>query len=300
MADANVSLAIAAAGESDPPNPVKGNLTRHDAPNQHTKITSNSKLHHQSSIPSHKDVTAEKIASRASAPTSQPMSKAPSSSSTLNDDPKDDQSSGPAAYGTRSRNRPNALRPNYAEDQDVDFEMPTLKADTFRRSASPDSSSKSRAPSEASRPPTTLRLTTNPAKNPATPLHSIASTENSLSNSPSDAHNEKKKRKVERSSLPKSTANGANILASRESAIPGTSQFSAMPSDNAVVPPPKKRKTSDDQHNFSGPTRRKASSSSHKIACRESCLFTFDKTGAVLQSGKLVADDGTTYAPDGK
>lgn len=297
MAEVDVSPAAhsAAVGDGNSPNPVKGNITRHDAQSPHPNFVSDARVNDRSSPP-YKDASTDKISSRAVDPSSQPMSKVPSSSS-HNESSKDEQSSGPAPYGTRSRNRPNALRPNYAEDQDVDFEISSLRPDTSRRSASHDSSSKSRAPSEAARPPTTLRLTTGPTKHSVASIDSSLTTEHSITNSPLDSQNEKKKRKVDRSAPPKPAAAGLSHALARE-AIPGTSQFSAMPHSNIDAPPAKRRKTGEEYGNAPALTRRKGSLS-HKSGPRETCLVTFDNTGAIMQNGKLIADDGTVYSHDG-
>ena len=289
-----------AVGEGDAPNPVKGDITRHET--QHSKLPQN--IPSDSIInllpTSHKDATTDNSSSsRAFEQTSQPMSKAPSTSS-HNDSAKDESSAGPTPYGTRSRNRPNAQRPNYAEDQDVDLDSANMKAESSRRSLSHDSSSKSRAPSESARPPaTTLRLTTGPSKLASAPLNGNAYPEKFFAESPIESQGEKKKRKPERPPPPKPAATVASQPIAKET-IPGTSQFLAMPHENSEPPPAKKRKTGDDIASGSSTVKAKIPFSSHKSDTRDTCVVTFDNTRAILQRGKLVADDGTVYAPDGK
>src|SRR5436190_7287769 len=75
-------------------------------------------------------------------PQSQPMT-ATSSSSSSSEAPGQDTtlSNAPAPYGTRSRNRIGAPRPNYAEDHDVDTEFETTGPTSRGHSAKKSSSS---------------------------------------------------------------------------------------------------------------------------------------------------------------
>ncbi|KAL9058373.1 MAG: hypothetical protein Q9162_001828 [Coniocarpon cinnabarinum] len=273
------------------------------------------------------DAMREKGSSRAN---SQPMSKQASASShtgSLNED----GTSGPSAYGTRSRNRPHAARPNYAEDQDDPFEQPSnMKVGRARRSASAESAPpKSRAPSENARPPTTLRLTTKITNGSTKPS---MSNNNHVSDKPGseqtvDGPVERKKRKYERAPRNSLTRNGGNDAdssselaaevpverkkrkyerrnyaprqwaadAESEDPIPGTSQFAATTTIKADMPPTKRRKVHDDGTHGSSYRRKSSMTSKYQ---RDTAIVTFQKTRAILKDGKLTADDGTVYRKD--
>ena len=275
------------------PDPANG-----DHPSEHhsqrPEINSGSRVDSQL-LPPLNDTLTDQNSSRA---TSQPMSKAPSTSS-HHDSTKDDASSTAAPYGTRSRNRPHASRPNYAEDQDMDLDLTTTKAERLRRSASHESGSKSRAPSEIARLPTTLRLTTNPGGAVAKPASSTNTPERSYNDSSTDSTHEKKKRKSDRSALPKSAAVGAKDSNSIDR-TKSSSNFVASPGESHPdMPPAKKRKTFEDVANSSS-SRAKAAIPLPHAGHRETAVVTFENTRAVLNNGKLIADDGTTYSRDGK
>ena len=243
----------------------------------------------------------DKNSSRASELASQPMSKAASSSS-HNDSSKDEASSGAVVYGTRSRNRPNASRPNYAEDQDVDFELASMKVDVPQRSGSHESGSKSRAPSEAARQTqTTLRLTTGPPKTTSgfAAVNTSSPAEKNNSQSPADPQGEKKKRKYERSAPPKPMTSGANPPNNKD-ALPGMSLFSTSSNGTPEAPPPKRRKTGDDIVITPTTSKKRSSMAGYKPYSRGGAIVTFENTRAIMHHGKLTADDGTAYARDGK
>lgn len=219
----------------------------------------------------------------------------PSSSATSM---KGDETSTSAPYGTRSRIRPGVPRPNYSDDVELNFDMTHRKVEsTEGKRANPiDSVSTAR--------PSTEMATDQPrgftAANQARPQsNDIAKAlENGVSvTPPADGPPSKSKRKY--------AWKGASTTSEvRQNSIPGMSQFSA--NSDTSDPPAKKRKTG--EHIVNGATSastpttasRKALSHSTKTAARESCIVSFEKTGALPKNGKLHADDGTTYGVDGK
>ena len=203
-------------------------------------------------------------------PVSHPMTTTTSASS------RQESPTQAVGYGTRSRNR-GGNRPNYAEDVEMDFEKPQV-LDT----QSPALSSES-VPEVASRE--------SPAP-PAVKKQSAASNGWSAMN----------------------TNTGSVSASVSGSGIPGTSTFSANP--NVTVPHARKRKAAHAQPATNGsspaqpaqpaqpaPSRRNASAAISTVstaASRESNLYSFRKSHALLnKAGKLVADDGTTFAKDG-
>ena len=284
----------------DVPDSVKADTTpSHHQHHAHLPEISTATPMESQNVPTLKDANTDRTSSRAA---SQPMSKQASSSSHV-DSTKDDSLVGAAGYGTRSRNRPQGSRPNYAEDQDVDLEVSSIRQ-RERRSASSESNPRSRAPSEGARPlTTTLRLTTgtpNGASKSANSANSASLSDRQGADSATDSNGEKKKRKPERSAVPKPAVSGANHANPKEG-IPGTFHFTAASNSSVDIPPAKKRKTLDGLiTNSSFSARRKSSMSGSKHGHRATALVSFDNTRAILKHGKLTADDGTVYARDGK
>jgi hypothetical protein len=107
---------------------------------------------------------------------------------------------------------------------------------------------------------------------------------------------------------PGTAANGWSAMNST-SAIPGTSTFSANPN---VSVPHRKRKAHQTQNATNGAlpvhpapsqpaTRRSAPSAVAAPPVREFNMFSFDKCRSLVnKAGKLVADDGTVFAKNGK
>jgi len=249
----------------------------------------------------------QKSVEPASLENSQPMTTK-SASLSSHSSMKEDDVRGPSPYGTRSRNR-FGRRLNYSEDVEMDNDTGIWKR--------PGTSSIRSSPSDIAPVIQTF------------PGVDMASTDNlrQMSNANgvymSNAINrdkglqlltvshpaEKKKRKYERHPQ-KSSPSSDTRLAARD-AIPGTSQFFALPSGTPEsAPPGKRRKLGEDHyvtqsstpdHGTASNTLKKSSSShSTKHGPRETCLVTFEKSGALLRNGKLEADDGSTYSVNGK
>ena len=149
-------------------------------------------------------------------------------------------------YGTRSRNRTGTARPNYAEDQDMDFEYnASNKADSKR---------------------------VLPAAEPKQAQEQNSAKFIAVNNS------------------------GPAEKVTTKDIIPGTSSFSTVPS--------KKRKAASGAVNATSsgtatPINR-VGTPSNNVSERASNTMAFIKHKALLKNGKLVADDGTTFAVNGK
>lgn len=219
----------------------------------------------------------------------------PSSSATT---VKGEETAASAPYGTRSRIRPGVPRPNYSDDVELNFEMAHRKVESTEvKRANPLESVYTVRPS-------TEMATDQPrdftAANQRRPQNNgIANVlENGVSvTPPADGTQSKSKRKY--------TWKGASTAPDlRQNSIPGVSQFST--NSDTSDPPTKKRKTGDHVVNGSSSASvpatalRKMSSHSTKAAARESCIVSFERTGALPNNGKLCADDGTTYGVDGE
>jgi hypothetical protein len=199
---------------------------------------------------------------------------AAASSSTANSIAKDQPTGTTASpYGTRSRNRTGTSRPNYAEDKEMDMEFEYQSKDEGPRKAA-------RGQAVESNPPETAR---------STPAGRRPPTVDALHNT---------------------------LNASKEP-IPGTSSFSAVPTSNsaaASVPPSKKRKANPSASTagsqlatsvtgsaadaqMSG--RSEVTMASNLNGVKYTNLMTFENCGAILEAGKLVADDGTVLEVNG-
>ncbi|PWY87014.1 PHD finger and BAH domain protein [Aspergillus heteromorphus CBS 117.55] len=200
----------------------------------------------------------------------------------------------PAPYGTRSRGRNAAPRPNYAEDRDIDVDLeltqPALKA--AKRSSG---------------------VAAHPVNGSKANSEEPASASNSNSNSSSNSHSHSHSRK----SLPAVNGSGAATPANAKDpkdAIPGTSSFSAKldegtPSTTATSTPvptapnasSRKRKQPASVANanaVNGNAAKKIFTTAPGIAHSptETNMMSFESRGAYLKDGKLQADDGTTFA----
>jgi len=237
---------------------------------------------------------------------SQPMTKSASLSS--HSSIKEEDVRGPSPYGTRSRNR-FGRRLNYAEDVEMDNDTGIRNR---HGTSSIGSSPSDVAPIIQTFPGVDMGSTNNLRQiyNANGVYISNATNQDKGLQLPTVNHPaEKKKRKYERHPR-KSSPSSDTRLAARD-AIPGTSQFFALPSGTPESAPPGKRRKIGEGHVVTqsstpdhGPVANilKKSSSSHptKHGLYETCLVTFEKSGALLRNGKLEADDGSTYSVNGK
>lgn len=194
---------------------------------------------------------------------SHPMTTTTSASSHLSNK---DSTPPPAAYGTRSRNRPNAPRPNYAEDVEMDFEMAPQPNGGDRSSMDLSSHSPPATDSRQSPGPSAKRgaqaangwsaANTN-ASIPGTSLFPV---------NPNARMSHGRKRKA-------AEAQGASAAQSQ----------SPAPSSQAVT------------------RRANAAATTSTSAVPETNMFSFEKCRSVLnKQGKLVADDGTVFSVNGR
>lgn len=194
---------------------------------------------------------------------SQPMTSTSSSTDLAGAD-STNPSSIHAPYGTRSRGRNAARRPNYAEDRDIDMDLDS--DNTQQKSAKRISGS-------------------------------------AFSGAVNGSKNESEKSSSSNSRKAHPATNGAN-QASRDS-IPGTSSFSAKIDDgDAQSSTSKKRKqpaSAPNSNSTNGSASKKIFTTAPGLGPdqTESNMVTFDTHGAYLDDGKLKADDGSVYAPNG-
>jgi hypothetical protein len=217
---------------------------------------------------------ADVVSSTQSRPAvSQPMTASNSSSSHTS---LKEAATGTTAspYGTRSRNRGGASRPNYAEDREMEefVEQPPVKEEDSRKVA---------------------------RQSDVRSLNGVdlAGTANV----------------IRRSAGTQSEYNSNGQLIAKDH-IPGTSTFSANPTAAIATLSSKKRKAAGQSTPTiststattgtiadSQPTTRRTSIAAQiGISSRESNMLTFESCAGALKDGKLVADDGTILGVNGK
>jgi hypothetical protein len=183
---------------------------------------------------------------------------------------------GAAPYGTRSRNRTGASRPNYADDKELDHLIEANGKITKS------------APSKAAAPPATVAA---------------------VDLEPAD--NERHSNHPARRGFAAVNANGSDLNGNTPIArdpIPGTSTFAANPSVNGTGPASqsKKRKQPGGNATVAAPNvanslvSRMPRSSASARQHQETNMMTFEGCGARLTANKeLKADDGTVLAVNG-
>ena len=206
---------------------------------------------------------------------SQPMTTSSSSSSVPSAQTTNTMdTSGSSPYGTRSRNRNGKMRPNYAEDRELDMDYDS------------NTGKKSQAPSGGA--------SSNPVQSGEINQFSTVNTRrSSLTGS---------------GAAPGKTA--ATVSASKDY-IPGMSSFSLNPDVNsAPQPPSKKRKAPgsssttaspylDMTQNTAYPPPRRTASTASAAKFRETNMLTFENCQGYLKNEKLKADDGTVLGLNG-
>ncbi|RYP56538.1 hypothetical protein DL771_011857 [Monosporascus sp. 5C6A] len=182
---------------------------------------------------------------------------------------------GPSPYGTRSRNRGQA-RPNYAEDRDMDVDMydayTDKKGEDHKKSSRQAAAAANGATDSARSTASTSRKGTDPDNGKVGGSHATATAKDSHANGATSATsagattttNPSKKRKAPAQSTPNNAHSQSHTSASGASVAAGTRRSAAH---QAVAPP-------------SG-------------GYKETNVLSFEKSGAILEDGKLIADDGT-------
>lgn len=173
----------------------------------------------------------------------------------------------PAPYGTRSRGRNAAPRPNYAEDRDIDMDLEV---------AQPSSKSAKRTASG-----TAVNATVNGSKPDG---EKATSSSSSRKNPPA--------------------VNGANSSTTAKDSIPGTSSFSAKGEEGSTSSNSRKRKqpaSSTPSASANGSVTKKIFTTAPSAAPAQSDtnMLSFEKGGARLKNGVLTADDGTQFSING-
>jgi len=218
---------------------------------------------------------------------SQPMSKSNSAGS--NPAAKDAAASTASPYGTRSRNRTGASRPNYAEDKDLDmeiFEMYPERRDDDGRKPSRQGSAAVGVPQETGGTP---RVVSNGSGRKPLP---------SDSKHVSSQHNAKEHPQPQQHQHP-----------------PSSGAATPNPPANGAPPQPSKKRKAAPAHPAGGGAQAAATPANPSLAVASrrnggagggsrgyapSNMLTFDGCKARPKDGKMVADDGTVLKVNGK
>ncbi len=182
----------------------------------------------------------------------------------------------PSPYGTRSRNRTGAARPNYAEDRETDMEYEYT------------------GPPKHSGLLSTIRIT------------KASSTE-------SDKPSGLSTRRTSASANNPAAVNGSVASVSQKDYIPGMSTFSANPNITITSQTSSKKRKAPGSAPASTPhqslnptsngvqtsTRRGSTAVNSAAVARETNMLSFENCQGYLKNGKLKADDGTTLSVEG-
>lgn len=180
---------------------------------------------------------------------------------------KDESATSASGYGTRSRNRPSA-RINYAEDIEMDFEIPATNG-----SHGSSSERTTRSPAGG----------TDTGNSPAPNAKKSAATTNGTSTSATASRDPSIPGTLTFSANPNANAGTTQGKKRKAGGAHATASAHAAPSTTSTAQPSKRRDTT---------------VASNMI--RETNMMTFEKSGARLKRGKLEADDSTTLAVDGE
>lgn len=192
---------------------------------------------------------------------------------------------GPSPYGTRSRHKPDSSRPNYAEDVEMDFEVPI--------------------------PHTTNNTHSNAATtNVASRKVSIAS-ESKASHRAAENDNNASLRGGSRRSLGGRTDSPSISISAKGPATSTTGSLNAVGTQSSTNSKKRKAPSGGDKigHNGHGNSQpapshataavTRRSSAIISASRRETNMMTFEKSKAMLKNGKLEADNGLTLSING-
>lgn len=209
------------------------------------------------------------------------------------------------AYSTRSRGK-NSTRPNYAEDGEVELDAKVGMSHKYSSKASSSLQGTSKH-SQATSHDVSKGDLEEATSTDGNHSGNVSSSEASFPRTTVEHSSERKKRKYIKTSTGKPGL--SHVLPSLKTSIPGTSHFSAVASATPDVTTSKRRKLGHDPRRSSAEippvvsAKRRVSSMSQlkgRGVPMPSSLVTFEKCGAILQGGGLVADDGQVYAVNGQ
>ncbi|EEQ33103.1 salivary gland secretion 1-PA [Microsporum canis CBS 113480] len=205
----------------------------------------------------------------------------------------------PAPYSTRSRNRVGA-RINYAEDNtelDAELDQPMPPASTNAGSSTRGTPGRKPRDRDAAAQTTSGNISSSNSNN-----HSSSNSNNHNSSN----SNEKPPGMSTRRAAAAAAVNGAAAKDGKDTAIPGTSSFSANPNPAVVSKKRKQPGASTTVQNVvpangGGQAGKRfiAAGSRNSEESATTSMMTFRHSKAMLKNGKLKADDGTLLAPNG-
>ncbi|KAK0656731.1 hypothetical protein B0T16DRAFT_317348 [Cercophora newfieldiana] len=206
-------------------------------------------------------------------------------------------------YGTRSRNRNGASRPNYAEDKDIDMDLfdsyPDRRDDDPRKTLTRQASL-SNAAAQGAAPPRSANATSrkplpssDDAKQHIAPQHSQHSTTKE-----NHSHNSHRASPAASSTAASGTANGTTKSKKRKAESAVSTSGSQTPSAAHANSTSVTKRHGAASHGGNGAGTGTANGNNASRSARdggygETNMLTFDNCGARLKDGKMVADDGT-------
>ena len=192
---------------------------------------------------------------------------------------------GPSPYGTRSRHKPDSSRPNYAEDVEMDFEVPI--------------------------PNTANNTHNNAATTSTTPRKFSIASEGKASHRAAENDNTAPLRGGSRRSIGGRAVSPSASLSAKGTA---TSDLGTLSAGGAQISINSKKRKAPNGHDKTGSNNHGNSQSAYSHATatmtrrssaivtasrRETNMMTFEKSKAMLKNGKLEADNGMSLSING-
>lgn len=235
---------------------------------------------------------------------SQPMAKSNSSGSNPPHSSKDAAAGGTASpYGTRSRNRHGASRPNYAEDKDIDMELfemyPERREDEAKKASRLSLPPLTGPLSQDTPPPPRSTTTTGSSRKP---LPSENTTKHASSQQhPKEPHAHHHQHSTPAPAPANPTTNGTQVQTSKKRRAAAQSSNAASAAQN-----PSGSSTHGTGRRNGAVTHSNANSgvatglASDSRGYAETNMLTFENCKARPRDGKMIADDGSVLSVNGK
>jgi hypothetical protein len=205
-------------------------------------------------------------------------------------------------YGTRSRNRTGASRPNYAEDKDLDKEI--FEGSTAKREREDDFKKSARQPQAASANSSQAGA----AQTTAAPRTSNGSSRNPLPTEGSQHHGAGANSKEHNSTTPSAAVNAVNSTAATSStpdaaasSVQPTRKRKAATASQATTPAANQAQPSSNGPTATALQKKTPAVSRDGRGYSETNMLTFENCNALPnKDGKMIADDGTVLGVNGK
>lgn len=221
---------------------------------------------------------------------------------------KDGSGDTASPYGTRSRNRNGASRPNYAEDKDLDADYDNYRDGALAKAVTRQASITNLPSAATQQPPAPPRSGSGSARKP------LVSSSTDDSKQPSGSHHQNSTTKDQ--SAPHAPPPAASSSVATVTIVNAPSKSKKRKADHAPSSSGSQTPLSTGVQRRHGGVASNGNGASHAHGQNagsgggsgkragggygESNLLTFEASGALLKNGKMVADDGTVLEVNGE